>query len=101
MSSGSNFPSTNPIFLLQSVTSTQAKVAIAGGSYATGQQTLTLSVNKPVTLVNTADGTRYTLILLPQGTVVPPSSSGSSSSSSSSSAPPASTTPTSSTPTAP
>jgi hypothetical protein len=32
---------------------------------------LTLKVGKPVTLVNTADGTRYTLVLQPQGTVAP------------------------------
>jgi hypothetical protein len=50
-------------------------VAIAGGSYASGSQTLTLKVNKPVTLVNTADGTRYTLKLNPQGTA-PSGSSG-------------------------
>ena len=95
MSAGSDFPSTNPIFLLVSVTTTQAKVSIAGGSYATGQPTLTLTVNKPVTLVNTADGTRYTIILMPQGTVVPASSS------SSSSATPATTTPSTTTPTGP
>jgi len=34
-----------------------------------------------VTLVNTADGTRYTLTLLPQGTVAPAAPSGSSSTS--------------------
>jgi len=47
-------------------------------------------VNTPVTLMNTADGTRYTLLLLPQGTVAPatPSSSGGTSSSSSSSSTP-------------
>ena len=33
--------------------------------------TVTLRENKPVTLVNTADGTRYTLILKPLGTGVP------------------------------
>jgi hypothetical protein len=31
---------------------------------------VTLRVNKPVTLMNTADGTRYKLILKPQGTPV-------------------------------
>jgi hypothetical protein len=46
-------------------------VAIAGGSYASGSQTLTLKANKPVTLVNTADGTRYTLMLSSQGTAAP------------------------------
>jgi hypothetical protein len=76
VASGANFPIANPnpaangIFELRSLTTTTATVAIAGGSYASGSQTLTLKVNKPVTLVNTADGTRYTLKLNPQGTAV-------------------------------
>jgi hypothetical protein len=32
---------------------------------------VTLRVNKPVTLMNTADGARFKLILKPQGTPVP------------------------------
>jgi hypothetical protein len=60
-----------PVFHLVSVTAHTAKIAIAGGSYATGAQTVTLQENKPVTLMNTADGTRYTLILKPLGTSVP------------------------------
>jgi hypothetical protein len=60
-----------PLFHLVSLTQKSAKVAIAGGSYADGTPTITLAVNKPVTLQNTADGTRYTLLLEPQGTVVP------------------------------
>ena len=94
VASGSDFPAANPIFQLVSLGSTTAQVGIAGGSYATGQATLTLTVNKPVTLVNTADGTRYTLLLLPQGTVPPQSSSSSSGSSSTT---PATTTPTTTT----
>jgi hypothetical protein len=68
VSTGSNFPAANPTFQLIALTATTAKVAVAGGSYASGDATLTLKVNSPVTLVNTADGTRYTLTLLPQGT---------------------------------
>jgi hypothetical protein len=79
---GANFPAANPMFQLVSLTDTTAKVAVAGGSYASGASTLTLKVNVPVTLVNTADGTRYTLELYPQGTVAPTGSSSSSSSSS-------------------
>jgi len=90
VAAGSNFPVANPVFQLLSLTETTAKVAVAGGSYASGASTLTLKVNTPVTLVNTADGTRYTLVLLPQGTVA-------SASASSSSSPPASTTPTTTT----
>lgn len=68
---GANFPAANPMFQLVSLTDTTAKVAVAGGSYASGASTLTLKVNVPVTLANTADGTRYTLELYPQGTVAP------------------------------
>jgi len=64
-------PSTNGLFDLVSLTAHTAVVSIVGGSYAGGSQTLTLKENKPVTLVNTADGTRYTLVLYPQGTVAP------------------------------
>ena len=73
---GANFPAATPMFQLVSLTDTTAKVAVAGGSYATGASTLTLKVNVPVTLVNTADGTRYTIELYPQGTVAPTGSSG-------------------------
>src|SRR5205823_6063419 len=63
-------PGAVPVFHLVSVTAHSAKISIAGGSYATGAQTITLRENKPVTLMNTADGTRYTLILKPLGTAV-------------------------------
>jgi hypothetical protein len=88
VSTGSDFPqatsadpSATPLFHLVSLTATTAKVSIVGGSYSSGSPTVTLKVNKPVTLQNTADGTRYTLILKPAGTAVP-SSGGSGSSSS-------------------
>jgi hypothetical protein len=81
VATGANFPAATPMFQLMSLTATTAKVAVAGGSYASGASTLTLKVNVPVTLVNTADGTRYTLELYPQGTVAPTGSSSSSSSS--------------------
>jgi hypothetical protein len=64
-------PSVVPLFHLVSVTAHTAKVSIAGGSYATGAAAITLKENKPVTLMNTADGTRYVLILKPLGTSVP------------------------------
>ena len=73
VASGSNFPAASPVFQLLSLTATTAKVSVVGGSYASGAATLTLKVNTSVTLVNTADGTRYTLLLEPQGTVVPTS----------------------------
>ena len=46
------------------MTHTTAKVAIAGGSIQGGHQTVTVKKNTPVTLMNTADGTRYVLRLV-------------------------------------
>jgi hypothetical protein len=71
VTTGAGFPAASPVFQLVSLTTTTARVSVAGGSYASGAPTLTLKVGKPVTLVNTADGTRYTLVLQPQGTVAP------------------------------
>jgi serine/threonine-protein kinase len=65
VSVGNDFPTANPLFHLVSATTTSAKVAIARGSYADGRSAVTLKVGKPVTLQNTADGTRYTLVLEP------------------------------------
>jgi hypothetical protein len=64
-------PNATPLFHLVSLTSTTAKISIAGGSYTSGASTVTLRVNRPVTLMNTADGSRFKLILKPQGTPVP------------------------------
>ncbi len=78
VSTASDFPQGSPFFHLVSVTAHSAKISIAGGSYSSGAPTVTLRENKPVTLVNTADGTRYTLILKPLGTSVPGGSTSSS-----------------------
>ncbi len=59
-----------PLFHLVSLTAHSAKISIVGGSYANGVPTVTLTENKPVTLMNTADGVRYKLILKPVGTAV-------------------------------
>ncbi len=62
------FPESDPIFKLVSVTRDSAKVGIVGGTYATGTQTVTLKKGgKPVTLMNTADGTTYVLRLMSVG----------------------------------
>jgi hypothetical protein len=75
---GTDFPQASstdssivPLFHLVSVTAHTAKISIVGGSYANGAPTVTLTENKPVTLMNTADGTRYKLILKPVGTSLP------------------------------
>jgi hypothetical protein len=102
VTTGAIFPTTSPnatsngVFDLVSLTSNTATVSVVGGSYASGSQTLKLTANKPVTLVNTADGTRYTLLLYPQGTAAPVAgaagSSGSGSSGSSGTTPAVTTT---------
>ena len=58
------FPSSDPVFRLVALTRTTAKIGIAGGSLSTGDGTTTLTKGKKVTLMNTADGTRYQLVLL-------------------------------------
>ena len=63
VSAQTDFPADNPVFRLVSLTAKTAKVGVAGGSFSSGDQTITLRVGKPVTLVNTADGARYTLLL--------------------------------------
>jgi len=58
------FPAADPVFVLVSLRNTSAKVGIAGGSLSTGTSTVTLLMGKKVTLMNTADGTRYDLLLV-------------------------------------
>lgn len=65
---GGDFPEDDPIFKLVSLTRTSAKVGIVDGTYATGSPTITLKKGgKPVTLMNTADGTTYVLRLVSVG----------------------------------
>ena len=61
---GGQFPASDPAFTLVSVTATTAKVGIAGGSFENGTPTVKLKKNKPLTLMNTADGTRYVVRLV-------------------------------------
>ena len=61
---GGTFPSDDPVFTLVSLTAKTVKVSIAGGSLENGAAAVTLQKKKPVTLLNTADGTRYVLRLL-------------------------------------
>jgi hypothetical protein len=68
VSVGGTFPESDPIFKLTALTRRTAKVGIVGGTYATGSQTITLQKGgKPVTLMNTADGTTYVLRLVSVG----------------------------------
>jgi hypothetical protein len=59
-----NFPADAPLFHLVSLTNKTAKISVSGGSLASGAPTLTLRRGKPLTLMNTADGTRYRLVLV-------------------------------------
>jgi hypothetical protein len=62
---GSLFPADGtPVFTLVSLTTSAARIGIAGGSYESGATTVVLKKGKTVTLVNTADGTRYALRLV-------------------------------------
>ena len=87
--SGVTFNRVGAIFHLVSLTVKTAKISIVGGSYADGANTITLTMGKPLTLQNTADGTRYILILEP--TAAQSGTSGSS-------ATPSTTTPSTTTP---
>jgi hypothetical protein len=61
---GGTFPAADPYFKLVSLTKKGAKISIAGGSLENGAPTVTLTKNKALTLMNTADGTRYVLRLV-------------------------------------
>jgi hypothetical protein len=62
VSPGGSFPKDDPIFRLTSLKKGTARVGIVGGGYANGAPTITLEKGgKPVTLMNTADGTTYVL----------------------------------------
>jgi hypothetical protein len=59
------FPESDPMFKLVSISRNSVKVGIVDGAYATGAPTITLKkAGKPVTLMNTADGTTYVLRLV-------------------------------------
>lgn len=60
----STFPQEDPVFKLVSISGTTAKITVDGGSLSSGAATVTLTKGKPVTLVNTADGTRYVVVLV-------------------------------------
>ena len=64
VAAGAQFPASSPTFVLVSLTKSSAKIGIAGGSLEGNQQTVTLRKGVPLTLMNTADGTRYVLRLV-------------------------------------
>jgi hypothetical protein len=64
---GGDFPKDSPVFTLVKLVGGDARIAIAGGALASGSPTTTLEKGKTLTLVNTADGTRYELKLVSVG----------------------------------
>ena len=64
---GGDFPKDSPVFTLVKLVGGEARIAIAGGALASGSPTTTLKEGKILTLVNTADGTRYELKLVSVG----------------------------------
>ena len=61
---GASFPSSNPIFRLVSVSRAGVRIGIADGSYSSGTQTVSLALNRTVTLVDTTNGAHFKLQLL-------------------------------------
>jgi hypothetical protein len=61
---GASFPSANPLFRLVSVTGGVARIGLASGSYTSGARTVSLASGRSLTLVDTADGVRYSIRLI-------------------------------------
>ncbi len=68
------FPPDDPVFVLASTAADgkSVQIGIAGGSYASGKDTIKLGLGKPLILQNTADGSRYKLELLTAAGFVAP-----------------------------
>ena len=69
------FPNNENIFRLVSIARNgkSVEIGIVGGSFDSGRPTATLKLGEKLTLVNTADGTRYEIALKASCTVVTPS----------------------------
>ena len=61
---GTSFPSSNPLFRLVGTTRGGIRIGIANGSYSSGARTVSLTLGRSLTLVDTADGIRYKIRLL-------------------------------------
>lgn len=58
------FPTAEPMFVVVELLPTGAKIAVADGKYENGAETITLTAGRPLTLMNTSDGTRYEILLV-------------------------------------
>ena len=96
------FPATDNFFVLVDIAENgkSVKIAIAGGSYDSGQATATIKLGQKLTLVNTSDGSRYVISLEAKCAVTTPATASVSASATGASAvvPPAPIPPTSTTP---
>ena len=74
LTAAAEFPVDDPVFVFVSAAADgkSIEIGIAGGVYADGAETITLKLGKPLTLQNTADGSRYELKLLTVQGFVPP-----------------------------
>jgi hypothetical protein len=61
---GDNFPENDPAFTIVSIGDGSVEIGLASGSFATGQDTVTLKIGEPVTLISQPDGARFTLKLI-------------------------------------
>lgn len=61
---GDAFPKSKPVFRLAGIQAGKVLVALVKGGLADGSTVITLPTRHPVTLVNTVDKRRYTLVLL-------------------------------------
>jgi hypothetical protein len=61
---GASFPSSNPLFRLVAASNGGVRIGIANGSYSSGARTISLTLGRSLTLVDTADGIRYKIRLL-------------------------------------
>jgi hypothetical protein len=61
---GDTFPENDPAFTVVSISSDSVEIGLASGSFATGQDTITLKLGEPVTLISQPDGARFTLKLI-------------------------------------
>jgi hypothetical protein len=68
------FPAARPVFVLVSLgkDGKSVQIGIAGGTYADGAETIKLTLGKPLTLRNTADGSRFVLVLEAVAGFAPP-----------------------------
>lgn len=61
---GEAFPKNQPIFRLAGIKKGSVKIALVKGGLADGTSAVTLAKGHPLTLVNTADNKRWTIVLL-------------------------------------